>query len=139
MDKLYIVKSQKTIIGMHDIMGPLTTPSKMKFSNVLEMVRKGYDIYQVNPYNTTEMVKVTISNINDINFSISRSTAASQKKLNREFQEMDKPIIVDVVSKENKPINNTKENKEDQKNKQNDNKKSSDTNEKISKPDDFTK
>ena len=102
MSKLYTITTPKKIIGMADIMGPLTTPSEIEFNNVLEMVRLGYDIYQVNPYDHNEKIKVTLSNINNIKFKSSISMAFSQRKLNREIQEIDKPIIVDVKKKDNK-------------------------------------
>ena len=144
MNKLYVITTPKNIIGMDDIQGPLTTPTPMKFNNVLEMVRRGYEIYQVNPYNHSEKVKVTISNINNISFKISRSAAMSQKKLNREIQEMNKAMVVDVVVKENKNIINEKP--ENINIKQNENKKenksgvkSEPTQEKLTKPDEFRK
>ena len=143
MDKLYTVASTKPIYGMGKIQGPLTTPSKIDFADVLEMVRKGYDIYQVNPVDHSEKVKVTISNINNITFKNTRSTTTLQRKLNREIQELNKPMIVDVVSKDTKSVEfvetkvDNKQQKDSNKNKQNENKK--DNVEKISTPDTFTK
>ena len=129
MGKLYTVATPRNIIGMADIVGPLTTPSEMKFNDVLEMVRLGYEIYQVNPYNYSEKIKVTISNINDIKFKSSISMALSQRKLNREIQEMGKPIVVETVKK----VKETKK-KETEENNQTTN-----DPEKIIKPDGFTK
>ena len=143
MEKLYTVTTPATIIGMDDIMGPLTTPSKMNFADVLDMVRRGYEIYQVNPYDNSEKIRVNISNINSIKFKTSISDATIQRKLNREIQEMNKSMLVDVVSKETKveSVDNNveKPEKDYTKNKQNENKKNSDTAEKITKPDSFTK
>ena len=134
MSKLYIVTTPKTIIGMSDIMGPLTTPSEIEFAAVLEMVRLGYDIYQVNPYDYNEKIKVTLSNIHNIKFKSSISMAFSQRKLNREIQEMDKPIMVDVLTKEQKE-KETVEMSKDRKEKKNKEVEP----EKIVKPDDFSK
>lgn len=120
MDKLYIVSTPKAIIGMDGMQGPLTTPTKMKFADVLEMVRKGYVIYEVNPHNHNEKVKVTVNNIHNIKFKTSRSMGAIQRKLNRELQEMEKEMIVDVVNKDKKETD-TKPVAKEQK-KQNENK-----------------
>lgn len=146
MEKLYIVTSTKNIIGMDNIQGPLTTPVNMKFNNVLEMVRRGYEVYQVNPFNHSEKVKVTISNINNISFKISRSAATAQKKLNEEIQEMSKPMVVDVVVKETKKevdeVIKQKEKTENKNFKQNENKKENKPEveqEKLNKPDEFSK
>ena len=137
MRKLYIVTTPKKILGMADIVGPLTTPSEIKFTDVLQMVRLGYNIYQVNPYDHSEKIKVTITNINDIEFKNSISKALSQRKLNREIQEMDKPVVVDVVTKAPKQKEPEEEVvvKETVKEK----KKQNNDQEKILKPDAFTK
>lgn len=132
MEKLYIVTSRKNIIGMDDIQGPLTTPTIMKFNDVLEMVRKGYGIYQVNPYNHDEKVKVTISNINNIKFKTTRSSNTIQRKLNREIQEMNKPVFIDVVSKGKKVSEEKKQNKQNETEVKN-------TIEKLEKADEFSK
>lgn len=139
MEKLYVVESPRTIIGMGDIQGPLTSPSKMEFANVLEMVRRGYKIFQVNPYDHSEKVRVTVSNINNIKFKVTRSKSCTQRKLNREIQEMNKPILVDVVSKDTKVNENKNANKDQGKqNKQNDVKVNVEV-EKVDQADDFTK
>ena len=48
MKKLYTVDSVCNIPGI-GITGPLSTPMKMDFQNVLEMVKKGYVVYEHNP------------------------------------------------------------------------------------------
>jgi hypothetical protein len=127
---------------MDGIQGPLTTPTKFKFGDVLEMVRMGYKIYQVNPYDHNEKVRVTVTNINDIKFKTTRSKSCVQRKLNREIQEMNKPILVDVITKESKTTDNKTAKENVKQNKHNDFKSNDDVStdaEKIDKPDDFTK
>lgn len=143
MEKLYTVASAKPICGMGGIQGPLTTPSKIKFNDVLEMVRKGYEIYQVNPVDHSEKVRVSISNINDIVFKNTRSATTMQRKLNREIQNLNKPMYVDVVKKDTKSVVETekktenKQQKETNKNKEKENENVSV--EKVNTPDAFTK
>ena len=97
MTNLYTVESNREILGLGGIYGPLSEPTAIPYNDVLQMVRLGYKIYQVNPKDPTEKVKVTIKNINTIRFSNSRAMAVNKRKLNREIQEMGKPIMADVV------------------------------------------
>ena len=69
MINLYTVDTPREIIGMN-INGPLTTPTPMEYHNVLKMVKAGYTVYQHNPFNLNEKVKVTIRNINNIVYTI---------------------------------------------------------------------
>ena len=129
MKKLYIVETRQPIYGLDGIVGPLTTPTEISFKNVLEMVNRGYIIYQVNPYDVNEKIRVTKSNINTIRFTVSRSRAALQQKQNRENLELIKPLNFSnqestveerVVVKENNAKNNN-------------------VDKKVTKPDKFTK
>ena len=147
MKKIYVVDDNKDIIGMDNIVGPLTTPTVMKFIDVLEMVKKGYNIYQVNPYNHSEKVKVTLNNIHNITFS-GRSAATTQKMLNRSIQAMEKGMVVNVVEhstndSNKKNTSNKNENKTSDliDKKENKNKAENETvkDEKLTAPDAFTK
>ena len=64
------------------------------------MSEVGYVIYKHNPHDLKEKVRVTTSNINNIRFKNTREAATSQRLLNRSIQEMDKPLVTEVVKKE---------------------------------------
>ena len=96
--KLYTVQSTGVIPGL-GINGPLTTPTKMEFLHVLDMVKKHYVVYEHNPSDTTEKVRVTINNINSIKFNSTRLAAVNRRNLNEEVQAMDKAMNVAVVNK----------------------------------------
>lgn len=138
MNGFYTVESSKPIDCLGGIQGPLTTPVRLSFRDALQLVSKGLVVYKHNPYDLTEKVRVTRSNINTIKFERTREQATSQRLLNRSIQELDTPLVVDVVKKETTVIepvaevenisvvtkNNKKETKKEQK---------------VSKPDSFTK
>ena len=134
MAKLYTVASSKPIIGL-GIYGPLSTPTPMVYNDVLEMVTHKYDVYEVNPADYTEKVKVTISNINTITFKNSRAVSLRNRKRNREIQEMSKPVVVSTVKTETEQVVVTKQN---DKNKKEDNKNNK-SEVKVSTPDAFKK
>ena len=136
MLKKYTVETAGPIPCLDNIVGPLTTPTVMDHGSVLKMLNKGYVIYQHNPLNLSEKVRVTKKNISSIKFGASKK-AVEQRNLNKEIQAMSKPIVkvepvkpAVVEKKEEKNDNHKKDNKgpvikEDKK-------------EKVSSPDDFT-
>lgn len=134
MKKLYTVATVDEIIGLN-IQGPLTTPTKMEFNNVLQMIQRGYTVYEHNPKDLTEKVLVNTSNINSITFKNSRADALSRRELNKTLIEESKPTYVEpIASKKQKSkkvgVTDSTENtkKEEQTN----------TPDKVSKPDDFS-
>ena len=46
MKNLYTIESTRPIECLGGIQGPLSTPTNIKFNDVLYMVRKGYVIYK---------------------------------------------------------------------------------------------
>ena len=137
MNGFYTVESSKPIDCLGGIQGPLTTPVRLSFRDALQLVSKGLVVYKHNPYDLTEKVRVTRSNINTIKFNRTREQATSQRLLNRSIQELDTPLVVDVVKKEVKveePVIEVKNISVFTKNKKETNKE-----QKVSKPDSFTK
>ena len=135
MEKLYIVKSRKMILGL-DLMGPLTTPTHIDEHDVLNMVNRGYDIWAVNPKDHSEQIKLTSHNVRRVTFSNSRAAGVRQKKINRDFQDLDKPVVVSVVKNEEETFTVTKQN---DKPKKEEKKKEEHKEEKITSPDAFEK
>ena len=137
MNGFYTVESSRPIDCLGGIQGPLTTPVRLSFRNALHLVSKGMVVYKHNPYDLTEKVRVTRSNINSIKFTRTREQATSQRMLNRSIQELDTPLVVDVVKKETKieePVVEVDNISVVTKNKKETNKE-----QKVTKPDSFTK
>lgn len=91
MRKLYTVMSAKEIPCMGGIQGPMTEPVPMKFDDVLEMVCRGYEIYQHNPHKLSEKKLVTKRNIGNIHFETSKAAAISEKETIKELQTLNRP------------------------------------------------
>lgn len=92
MRKLYTVATPKEIPCMGGIQGPMTEPVSMKFDDVLEMVCRGYEVYQHNPHKLSEKKLVTKRNIDNITFETSKAEAISEKAVIKEMQTLNKPM-----------------------------------------------
>ena len=107
MKKLYVINTARKISCLNNITGPVTTPTEIDEVDVLNLVRRGFDIYEVNPYNKRERTKVTTTNFNSITFKTTQTEMAKRKLLNREMQEMAKK----EDKKETEPVKEEKEQK----------------------------
>lgn len=92
MGRYFTIASALPITALGNINGPLTTPVQIPFADVLDMLRKNYVIYEHNPVNKAEKVRVTIDNVNNITFSTTRYDALLLKEANLEMQELSKPL-----------------------------------------------
>lgn len=97
MIRLYVIETKKPIECLGGIQGPLTTPTHIDINDVIDLVRRGYEVYQVNPDNSKEKVRVTINNLKSIKFS--RSETVLQRLITREINKGNKPMMVNKVSK----------------------------------------
>lgn len=114
--KLYVILTAKKINCLNHITGPVTTPTELNVVDALELVRSGFDVYEVNPYNKKERVKVTVYNFNSIRFKTTESDMIARKRLNREMQKLESSSKVDTSKEEKKEETSTvSSNKEDKK------------------------
>lgn len=122
MARKFTVASQGTVLGL-GISGPITTPVVLDPKNVLKMVKKGMVIYEHNPYNTAEKVKMTVYNINTNKFDMAAGLKA--KSDNEAAIQKAQGMVIGVAHREaaEKENNNKKNNKDS----------------KITKPDNFEK
>jgi hypothetical protein len=97
--KLYTIDGTKEIPCLNNICGPVTEPVPLSREDVIDLLKRGFSVYQVNPHDKTEKVLVTRSNINSVVFKSTRAGATSKRLLNREIQKMSAPVTVDVVHK----------------------------------------
>lgn len=66
--KLVVIKTTSSIPELGGISGPVTTPTELPIKKILQLVNGHRLVYEVNPDNYKEQVKLTISNIRDVNF-----------------------------------------------------------------------
>lgn len=102
MRELYTVASACTIKYAGGIQGPLTTPTKLPLDTVVNLVRKGNEVYQHNPVNLSEKVLVTMKNVGNVKFTTTKAETVTRRELNRSVQEMEKPMNVNVNRKSDK-------------------------------------
>lgn len=146
MRQLYTVASEGVSIPYAGgINGPLSTPTVLPLDTVVTMVRKGYEVYQHNPVNLNEKVLVTAKNVGQVEFKSTKSETVTKRALNKSIQDMNKPMMANVVRKADDNSSNKKYDKYNKKDNKNNN--SNDTSAKtetvesedITKPDVFSK
>ena len=86
MSHYYTIETPMPIGCLGGISGPIKKPVIIDPTNVLELVKRGFVVYEHNPYFTKEKVQVTRTNYNKITFKITRVAAIKKKRLNREIQ-----------------------------------------------------
>lgn len=68
MARLFVVLADGKIPELGGIRGPITKPTAMDVSTVIEMVNRGLPVEEVNPSNHADRVKMTFGNIHSNNF-----------------------------------------------------------------------
>ena len=112
--KLCIVKTNGPIVEMGNINGPVLTPCRINLDVLARMVGNGKVIYEINPKNQDEQVKLTVHNVLSDNFAtkeeimqkaaeqsvtVSNQTEQSSASEAKEDVKTD-PTTVNVVDKE---------------------------------------
>lgn len=68
MARLFVVLADGKIPELGGIRGPITKPSAIAISTVIDMVNRGLPVEEVNPANYEDRVKMTFGNIHNHNF-----------------------------------------------------------------------
>lgn len=69
MRKIIIVNSYGKLPIHGGINGPITTPVAMDVRSIVNMLNRGItEIYEINPYNVNEKIKITRQNCGTVNF-----------------------------------------------------------------------
>lgn len=66
--KLCIVKNNGPIHELGGISGPILAPCNISMRAIINMVQNGRNVYEINPRNMKEMVKLDIKNVQSDNF-----------------------------------------------------------------------
>ncbi len=99
---LYTVLDPRPIECLGGICGPIQHPTEISESDIILMIRDGFTIYQHNPHNLREKVKVTRLNFNSITFKTSRYDGFKTRALNKEVRSEDKKVSAPAPRKEEK-------------------------------------
>lgn len=88
----YTIATIGEIPLLGNLSGPITTPIELNIQDVVRLLNDGVVLYQVNPYDKNEKVRVTFDNYTTISFTRKRAAITSNRLLNRSIREMEAPI-----------------------------------------------
>ena len=97
---LYTVLDARVIDCLGGICGPIQHPTEMAESDVITMVRNGFTVFQHNPHNLREKVKVTRTNFNSIVFKTTRSDGYKSRSLNTQLRNEAKKVSAPAPNKD---------------------------------------
>lgn len=82
MNKLVTIESNGPIKAMGGISGPIKTPTSVSITTIVSLINDNIVVYEVNPRNYSEKVRLTRLNINSINFkTITKEKIDNNKKI----------------------------------------------------------
>lgn len=66
--KLVTIESYGKISVLGGLMGPITTPCRLDTNTIIALINSGKIVYEVNPNNMAEKIRLNRLNINSVNF-----------------------------------------------------------------------
>ena len=114
MRRLYTIETPGlTLASVGGIKSPLLVPTEMDPDDIIRYVRKGAVVYQHNPVDKSEKVRVTPQNVMMIEFSTTKSQAVRKRIALREMHELEKSMKTGIQRKVDTPAqqNNNKNEK----------------------------
>lgn len=70
LEKLCIIDHYGTIRELGGITGPVLSPHKYAVSKILSMVNSGITVYEVNPADRNDKIRLTRSTVKTVNFPV---------------------------------------------------------------------
>lgn len=67
-EKLIVVESYGSITELGGISGPILNPCRVPISTIVRMVNNHRKVYEVNPSNYSERIRLTLKNVKTDNF-----------------------------------------------------------------------
>lgn len=86
MTKLCLIKTNKTVPELYGLSGPFFDPVELSLDQITSMLNRGIVVYEVNPYDPTEKIRLNRFLANQVNF----------KKLEKKVEIKDTPSIVNT-------------------------------------------
>lgn len=80
MNKLVTIESAGPIKMMGDINGPIKTPCSVSTNVIIDLLNSGKVVYEVNPKNHAEKVRLTRLNVNSNNFPTNNTSKVDSRK-----------------------------------------------------------
>ena len=104
MDKLVIVKSGGSLPIRGGINGPITSPTFLNVNEIVTLLNKFKEVYEVNPH-TGEQIRLTRINCTIVNFKkvvVPKTVSISEKK--EDLPQKKDDIVSKTVTEEVKPV-----------------------------------
>lgn len=101
--KLVTVNYNGPIIELGSICGPISTPSQLTIDAISRLVLNKKEVWEYNPNNKREKVRLTLSNLNKDNFNkkkdeVSLNTSADEQSVKEEVKEIDSKDVSGATS-----------------------------------------
>lgn len=80
MNKLITIESTGPIKMMGNINGPISTPCSVSTTVIIDLLNSGKVVYEVNPKNHAEKVRLTRLNVNSNNFPTNNTSKVDSRK-----------------------------------------------------------
>ena len=100
--KLVTVNYNGPIIELGSICGPISTPSQLTIDAISRLVLNKKEVWEYNPNNKREKVRLTFSNLNKDNFNkkkdeVSLNTSVDKQPVKEEVKEIDTKDVFDAI------------------------------------------
>ena len=80
MNKLVTIESAGPIKMMGDINGPIKTPCSVSTNVIIDLLNSGKVVYEVNPKNHVEKIRLTRLNLHSNNFPANNTSKVDSRK-----------------------------------------------------------
>ena len=103
--KLVTIESAGKISILGGIQGPITNPCRLSTDSIIELINSGKIVYEVNPKNSKEKIRLTRLNVYKTNFaSTIKETVDKKKKVIEETIKTNSKPMVKPISEPNTTI-----------------------------------
>lgn len=70
MTKLCLIKTNKIVPELYNMSGPFFNPVELTVEQITSMINRGVPVYEVNPYNKKETLRLNRFLANQVNFKV---------------------------------------------------------------------
>lgn len=105
VEKLVTIETYGPIAELGGIAGPVVHPCKVDLETIIRMVNTRKKVFEVNPANPSEKVRLTLSNVRTVNFAPVAPKTTTKTTNTTKTTETTKPADTKTTTTENKSTN----------------------------------
>ena len=98
--KLVVIETNGTLPELGGISGPILNPCLLKESVLIRMVGNHRKVYEVNPKNSSDRIRLTLKNVRTENFKTTQTEVKPQAKVAPKVITEEKRVVEKQVVKE---------------------------------------